>query len=161
MIQLSSLLSKRAIHTMTTTTKYSPSLASNEQFKQFIVDFYKASDNKPPSPPTADPYLQFFTPECPLTMASKRVEGHNEITGLRQGMWTSVTKRHHVVQHVASVDDETVLINGYVDYTLINNKDITTEWAAIMKLAKSDEGYKMKFYQVYLDPSVAAKALAE
>ncbi|KAG7664327.1 uncharacterized protein J8A68_002146 [[Candida] subhashii] len=143
-------------------TNYSPTLATNTKFQDFVVSFYKTSDTAPPSSPSVDPYLQFFTPEAPLTMASKRVVGHSEITELRKGMWTSVTKRHHVVENVASVDDETVLVNGYVDYRLINNKDITTEWAAIMKLTKSEEGeYKMKFYQVYLDPSVAAKALTE
>ncbi|EGW35389.1 uncharacterized protein SPAPADRAFT_58607 [Spathaspora passalidarum NRRL Y-27907] len=140
-------------------TKYSPTITSS--LKKFITDFYLTSDVAPPAAltETRDPYLNFFTEDAPLIMGSTRVKGHNEIIELRKGMWKVVTKRHHVVENVASVEDNnTLLINGYVDYTLINGKSITSEWAARMHLTKD---LKMEFYQVYLDPSLTAKALAE
>lgn len=75
-------------------------------------------------------------------------------------MWVSVTKRHHIVLNVAQITDNEFLINGTVDYRLINEKDLTTPWAAHMVFEDfSIESPKMKYYQVYLDSSQAKDAL--
>lgn len=145
-------------------TNYSPDIQNNEKLKEFIVKFYKASDKAPRSDEQHDPYLDFFTTNSPLVMGLKKVEGDQEIAQLRQGMWEKVTHRHHVVNNVAEINEKEILLNGYVEYTLINGKNVTTEWAGHMKLENStggENGYKMNYYQVYLDPSAAAKALSE
>ncbi|EMG48386.1 hypothetical protein SBY92_003293 [Candida maltosa Xu316] len=139
---------------MKTSSNISPKL------KQFITNFYKASDSPPPAT-AADPYLDYFTSSSPLLMGLKKVTGHEEITGLRKAMWEKVTNRHHVVNNVAEIEPNQILLNGYVDYTLINGKAVTTDWAGFMKLVEEGDSYKMEYYQVYLDPSAAAKALSE
>ncbi|CAX42089.1 unnamed protein product [Candida dubliniensis CD36] len=144
-------------------TIYSPGIERNEKLKEFIVKFYRASDKAPPSD-EQDPYLEFFAIDSPLVMGLKKVNGHEKIAQLRQGMWEKVTHRHHVVNNVAEINENEILLNGYVEYTLINGKNVTTEWAGHIKLANSpgsENGYKMNYYQVYLDPSAAAKALSE
>lgn len=66
-------------------------------------------------------------------------------------MWEKVSTRNHVVENVAEISTNDVLINGYVDYLLKDGNKATTEWAAHMKVVQLDNGiYKMEFYQVYL-----------
>lgn len=127
-------------------TNYSSTIEPN--FKKFITSFYKASDTPPSTP---DAYLEYFTTESPLIMGLTKVKGHEEITQLRKSMWEKVSTRNHVVENVAEISTNDVLINGYVDYLLKDGNKATTEWAAHMKVVQLDNGiYKMEFYQVYL-----------
>lgn len=125
----------------------------------FLKAFYKASDVKPPAS-NADPYLSFFTPNATLVMGSATILGHEGITRMRQGMWTAVTTRHHVVNDVARLSDNELLLTGTVDYGLLNGKSLRTEWAG--KAVFEDSLFtRMSFYQVYLDSAPMAKALSD
>ncbi|KAK6454895.1 uncharacterized protein RJT20DRAFT_53214 [Scheffersomyces xylosifermentans] len=141
------------------TTTYSADIAKNAELHRFITDFYKVSDVKPPA--ENDPYLDYFVESATVIMASNKFEGSNAIAGMRHGMWTYVTKRHHVALNVATVvEDKDYLINGYVDYTLTNGKELRSEWAAFARFSSEDKS-KMEFYQVYLDPTKMKEALTE
>ena len=50
--------------------------------------------------------IWIFSPLIPLVMGLKKVEGHQEIAQLRQGMWEKVTHRHHVVNNVAEINEK-------------------------------------------------------
>lgn len=128
-------------------TNYSSNINSN--LKNFIISFYKTSDT-PPSD-LDDEYTNYFTNESPLIMGLTKVKNHKEIIQLRKTMWEKVSTRNHVVENVAEISPNNLLINGYVEYVLKDGNKATTDWAAHMKLASiNDDNYKMEFYQVYL-----------
>ncbi|KAK6462783.1 hypothetical protein DFJ63DRAFT_175857 [Scheffersomyces coipomensis] len=141
-------------------TVYSKDLQENTNLHKFITDFYKNSDIKPPI--TNDPYLKFFTESLPvIIMASAKFEGTKAIEAMRQGMWKFVTHRHHVAQNVATiVEGKTYLVNGFVEYTLLNGNKLSSDWAAYVKFAEGSE-LKMEEYQVYLDTAPMKAAIAE
>ncbi|ODQ78131.1 hypothetical protein BABINDRAFT_93335 [Babjeviella inositovora NRRL Y-12698] len=144
-------------------TKYAASLANSSHLpalKDFIVKFYKLSDTKPPADLMEDLYVQSFRPDSILKIGLITAEGTEKIGQLRQGMWKFVTQRHHVVLNVAPVSDVEYFVNGYVDYTLTNGKQLTSEWAGYIDFGEVGQvGRTMKFYQVYLDSTQMKDAL--
>lgn len=133
-------------------------LQSNKAAQKFLIDFYKQSDCKPPSKGD-DPYLSYFTKSATVIMGSKEVNGEEEIAESRQNMWKNVTGRQHTVENVALVKGETLLINGIVEYELANGNSVRTPWAA-RAIFEDGTFQKMKFYQVYLDPTPLMAALS-
>lgn len=128
-------------------TKYAKELVSNKQLKSFVDGFYKQSDTKPPV--QGDEYVNYFTPEATLIMGPNLAKGSDEIRQLRQSIWASVSKRHHVVHNVAAVNDTDILINGDVDYVLNDGSSSTKSWAAYIEF-ESPAQEKMKYYRVYI-----------
>lgn len=129
-------------------TNYSSNINSN--LKNFIISFYKTSDT-PPSE-LDNEYTNYFTNESPLIMGLIKVKNHKEIIQLRKTMWEKVSTRNHVVENVAEISPNNLLINGYVEYLLKDGNKAITDWAAHMKVIddNNDGNYKMEFYQVYL-----------
>jgi len=128
-------------------TKYAKELVSNKQLNSFVEAFYKQSDSKPPA--EGDKYANYFTPEATLIMGANLAEGLDEIRQLRQNIWASVSKRHHVVHNVAAVNDTDILLNGHVDYVLNDGSSSTKSWAAYIEF-ESPAQEKMKYYRVYI-----------
>lgn len=56
---------------MSSYTSEYPSIPFDPAFKQFFEDFYAASDN----PNAHDAYVQFYTKDATLIMASKKAQG--------------------------------------------------------------------------------------
>ena len=128
-------------------TKYAIELDSNKQLRSFVEGFYKQSDTKPPV--EGDEYVNYFTSDATLIMGANHARGSEEIRQLRQNIWTSVAKRHHVVHNVAAVNDTDILLNGDVDYVLNDGSSSTKSWAAYIEF-ESPAQEKMKYYRVYI-----------
>ncbi|KAK6197615.1 uncharacterized protein RJT21DRAFT_123443 [Scheffersomyces amazonensis] len=140
-------------------TTYSKDLENNTKLQQFITNFYKISDLKPPT--ENDPYLNFVSESPTIVMGSNKFEGRANIAAMRKGMWTFVTHRHHVPQNVSTVvEDKRYLVNGYVEYTLTNGKQLSTDWAAYIEFGEGLE-LKLNYYQVYLDTAPMKAAVLE
>lgn len=138
-----------------------PANYSDEAVQIFISDFFKASDNKPPSPDVGpDPYVTAFEDDATLVMGLNRFEGTEKIASWRQGAWSKVVSRHHVVDKVFVHSDSEVAMIGTVDYGLANGTSVNVEWSSHMVLNRSGGSIKLKRYQVYLDGSKLAQAVA-
>ncbi|KAF2092313.1 hypothetical protein K490DRAFT_70916 [Saccharata proteae CBS 121410] len=139
------------------TSEYPKDIPFDAAYKRFFEEFYKMSD----TPDANDKYPQFFTKDAVLIMASKRVEGSQEILALRKSMWEKVSARSHKPLKVfplgANADE--VMLYGTVEYVLKDGRQSGVDWAARACLVKEGEDVKMRFYQVYLDTAaqVAAK----
>lgn len=146
-------------------TEYVPE-TTPELVKKFIVDFFLASDTKPPAPTEGeDPYVTSFTENGVLTMGSTNppVEGRVAIAGVRQGMWSKVLTRHHIVNKVTQTSSNEYKLEGTVGYGLINGKSLVVDWTSEMTFSKQDlDGGKVQLenYIVYIDMSPVAAALA-
>lgn len=94
-------------------------------------------------------------------MGSSKFEGTAKIVEMRQGMWTKILTRHHVVKKVFEHSETDLFLEGTVEYGLVNGKSLTVEWASHMLFdkAKFRAGtLLLEFYQVYIDmaPVIAA-----
>lgn len=130
-------------------SEYPPNLAFDKDFKDFISAFYLISD----TPSAHEEYTQQFSPTATLTMASKKVSGHEEILAFRKGMWNAVSKRSHYPSKVFPFgpDGDEVMIYGKVHYTFKDGKEVKgVEWAARGTLVKSEGRAIWAQYQVYL-----------
>ncbi|KAG0646719.1 hypothetical protein D0Z07_6239 [Hyphodiscus hymeniophilus] len=97
-------------------SEYPPGVQVDEGIKAFFEEFYKTSD----TPDAHDKYADSFTDGAVLVMASKRVQGRDEILELRKGLWTAVASRLHTAVKIfpfgaASTE---VMLYGTVAYTL-------------------------------------------
>ncbi|KAH7382356.1 hypothetical protein BKA66DRAFT_441924 [Pyrenochaeta sp. MPI-SDFR-AT-0127] len=136
------------------TSEY-PSLDFDTAFKKFFEDFYATSD----TPDAHDKYIEYFTKDATLIMASKKAKGSDEILALRKSMWEKVASRSHKAVKIfpfGSNSDE-VMLYGTVKYGLKAGGDSGLDWAARAHLVKEDGRVKMDFYQVYLDTGAQAK----
>jgi hypothetical protein len=67
-------------------------------------------------------------------------------------MWAKVASRKHTPLKIFPFGSNAteVMIYGLVAYTLTDGRKADVEWAARAEMAKDEEEWKMKFYQVYL-----------
>ncbi|KAG9647450.1 hypothetical protein KCU64_g10148, partial [Aureobasidium melanogenum] len=86
-------------------------------------------------------------------MASKKVQGREEILSLRKGMWEKVNRRKHTALKVFPFgpNSNEVMLYGTVEYGLKDGREATVDWAARAHLVKQNGAVMMDFYQVYLD----------
>ncbi|KAK7184972.1 hypothetical protein DPSP01_002800 [Paraphaeosphaeria sporulosa] len=140
---------------MSSYTSEYPSIPFEPAFKKFFEDFYATSDN----PDAHDAYVQFFTKDAALIMASKKAQGSEEILALRKGLWDKVASRVHnpIKIFPYGPNSNEVMLHGTVKYGLKAGGESSLDWAAYARLVKEEEKVKMEFYQVYLDTGAQAK----
>jgi hypothetical protein len=124
-------------------TSFSPS------YKRFFESFYQISD----SADAHSQYVDQFTPDATLIMASKRCEGSDEILALRKGMWEKVKSRKHTPTKIFPFgeDSDEVMLFGRVEYVMKEgDREAGLDWAARARLVEEGGVVRMAFYQVYL-----------
>ncbi|OCL08089.1 hypothetical protein AOQ84DRAFT_340897 [Glonium stellatum] len=133
-----------------------PDLPFDPIYKKHFEDFYATSD----TPDAHEKYVEFFTPDATVVMASKRAEGKAEILALRKGMWEKVQSRLHKPLKIFPYGPNAneVMLFGTVQYGLKAGGQSSVEWAAYARLKKVDGSVKMDFYQVYLDTAAQSQA---
>ncbi|KAF2463296.1 uncharacterized protein BDR25DRAFT_298333 [Lindgomyces ingoldianus] len=126
-----------------------PSISFDPGYKKFFEDFYATSD----TPDAHEKYVDFFTPDATLIMASKRGKGSSEILALRKGLWEKVSSRVHRPLKIFPYgpNSDEVMLHGTVKYGLKVGGEANVDWAAYAHLTKVNGVVKMDFYQVYLD----------
>ncbi|KAF9741829.1 hypothetical protein PMIN03_008316 [Paraphaeosphaeria minitans] len=140
---------------MSSYTSEYPSILFDPAFKKFFEDFYATSDN----PDAHDAYVQYFTKDATLVMASKKGQGSEEILALRKGLWEKVASRVHNPMKIFPYgpNSNEVMLHGTVKYGLKAGGESSLDWAAYARLVKEEGNVKMEFYQVYLDTGAQAK----
>ncbi|KAI4806208.1 hypothetical protein E4T45_10914, partial [Aureobasidium sp. EXF-8846] len=63
----------------------------DSDYKTFFEKFYETSD----TPGAHERYSKQFTQDATLIMASRKVQGRQEILTMRQGMWEKIVRRKH------------------------------------------------------------------
>ncbi|ORY14911.1 hypothetical protein BCR34DRAFT_598817 [Clohesyomyces aquaticus] len=132
-------------------SEYPTGVSFDPAYKTFFEEFYAISD----SPDAHEKYVEQFTKDAVLVMASRKAKGSDEILTLRKSLWEKVTSRVHrplrVFPYGAGSDD--VMLYGTVSYALKAGGEVEVEWAARAHLVKQGGNGKvrMDFYQVYLD----------
>jgi hypothetical protein len=138
-----------------------PNNYNDEAVKKFIIDFFKASDTEPPLPKDgADPYVTAFEDDATLIMGLAEFVGAESISRWRQGAWSKVVSRRHIVDKVFVLNDNEVSMVGSVDYGLANGTSVNVEWSSHMVLNRPSRDLKLKYYHVYLDGSKLAQAVS-
>ncbi|KAJ5924232.1 hypothetical protein N7466_008419 [Penicillium verhagenii] len=119
----------------------------------FMQDFYRTSDTES----LHEKYVESFTDDATLIMGPKEAKGTDAIRPLRHGLWTHVASRKHTPTRIFFGGENEIMLYGGVNYRLKADPetDVYIPWAGRVVFApqKGDEGVKMQFYQVYLDPS--------
>ncbi|OJK02797.1 hypothetical protein ASPACDRAFT_113135 [Aspergillus aculeatus ATCC 16872] len=120
----------------------------------FLESFYRTSDTES----AHDQYVQNFTEDATLIMGPKTAKGRDEIRTLRHGLWTHVASRKHTPERVYFGGEGELMLYGTVKYVLRNDpgNEVEVPWAGRVVFGGEDteEGdLRMRFYQVYLDPS--------
>ncbi|BCR84109.1 uncharacterized protein ACHE_11511A [Aspergillus chevalieri] len=118
----------------------------------FLSAFYQTSDTES----AHDRYVSSFTDDATLIMGSKKAVGRDEIRTLRHGLWTHVASRKHAPTKVFFGGEDEVMLYGTVQYVLradAEKNEVEVPWAGRVVFAIDGEEVRMKFYQVYLDPS--------
>jgi hypothetical protein len=126
-----------------------PETPFNPAYAQFFSSFYRISD----TPDAHSQYVDQFTPDATLIMASKRCEGSDAILALRKGMWEKVKSRKHTPTKIFPFgpNSHEVMIFGTVDYVMKEgDRNVSVDWAARACLVQEGEVVRMGFYQVYL-----------
>lgn len=123
----------------------------DRRLPEFFERFYAVSDN--PSEESHEEYANSVTKDGTLIMGIKEATGYDDILALRKGLWSGPvkTRLHHLekIFPFGNNSDE-VMLYGYVEYGLKNEKDITVNWAARALMTEEGGKLKMKHYQVYL-----------
>ncbi|KAL2826836.1 hypothetical protein BDW59DRAFT_61231 [Aspergillus cavernicola] len=116
----------------------------------FMESFYSISDTE--SQHSA--YVNSFTPDATLIMGPKTAHGADEILTLRNGLWTHVASRKHTPSRIYFGADNELMLHGVVRYVLKKSpgEEVEVEWAGRVVFDMEGE-LRMRFYQVYLDPS--------
>ncbi|KAK9357596.1 hypothetical protein V1504DRAFT_478750 [Lipomyces starkeyi] len=137
---------------------------SDKKIETFLDNFYKISD----TPSAHEQYAGQFAEDATLIIGVNKIQGGTDILAFRKSMWTAVSTRHHLLEQVfpfqGNVEKEVseYALVGTVEYTLVNGKHVLVEWAGKMVIASGKTGGagpKIQFYQVYIDPTLVAKAL--
>ncbi|RJE20741.1 hypothetical protein PHISCL_06936 [Aspergillus sclerotialis] len=121
----------------------------------FLKSFYGISDTES----RHEDYVDSFTPDATLIMGPKTAKGTDEIRTLRHGLWTHVSSRRHFPERVYFGGDDELMLYGTVKYVLKADleNEVTVPWAGRVvfenQAVSPDGKLRMKFYQVYLDPS--------
>lgn len=161
------------------TSEYPP-IPFDAAYKQFFEDFYATSD----TPDAHAKYVEQFTPDAMLIMASKKAKGSEgssptmpslcspyssalshspaEILALRKGLWEKVNSRLHRASKIFPYgpNADEVMLHGTVQYKLKAGGESSVDWAAYAHLVKVDGVVKMDFYQVYLVGQVMSGAMS-
>lgn len=133
-----------------------PDLSFDPAYKKYFEDFYATTD----TPDAHEKYVEFFTPDATVVVASKRVKGKAEILALRKGMWEKVQNRLHRPLKVFPYGPNAseVMLFGTVQYGLKGGGQSSVDWAAYARLKKVNGSLKMDLYQVYLDTAAQSPA---
>lgn len=143
-----------------------PSVEFDAAYKKFFEEFYATSD----TPDAHEKYIENFTKDATLIMASKKVKGSDgmlysisallehpglpraEILALRKGMWEKVASRKHQALKIFPFGpgSNECMLYGTVKYGLKAGGESGVDWAARAHLVKDNGRVKMDFYQVYL-----------
>ncbi|KAI6355437.1 hypothetical protein MCOR25_008209 [Pyricularia grisea] len=130
-----------------------PEVALDEGIYAFLEDFYRISDD----PEGHDTYLQQFTPDATVILATYKTKGSEEIRNLRKQMWVKVAGRKHKVHRVfaAAAGSPEIMLYGEVTQKLRSGGELIKDWAArgILEKSADDGKWRFAFYQVYLDMS--------
>ncbi|EOA90222.1 hypothetical protein ACJQWK_07526 [Exserohilum turcicum] len=136
-------------------SQYPPSVAFDAAYSNFFERFYATSD----TPDAHETYVNFFTEDATLIMASSKAVGRQAILALRTAMWEKVESRAHAPLKIFPFgpDASEVMLYGSVRYGLKAGGESCKDWAARAHLVKDGHGkVMMDFYQVYLDTATAA-----
>lgn len=137
-----------------------PKNYQNEKLADFIVEFYAASDTRPPASEDTghDRYVDFFTKDAQVHIR-KDAHGHKELFPFRRGMWENIATREHTIYQVypftSSQDNQQELVvRGNVRMvTEKEGNEISSEWTARMVFEPNPSGandYRMEEYKVYM-----------
>ncbi|KAF2183212.1 hypothetical protein K469DRAFT_711185 [Zopfia rhizophila CBS 207.26] len=130
-------------------SEYPSSIPFDPAYKKFFEGFYATSD----TPDAHEKYVDFFTEDATIIMASTRRKGRDEILALRKALWEKVSSRVHrplkIFPYGSNTDE--VMLHGTVKYSFKAGGEGSVDWAAYAHLTKVDGAVKLKFYQVYLD----------
>lgn len=135
---------------ITTSPTNTPSTAP--PILKFLSTFYQTSDTESGH----EQYVASFTDDATLIMGSKKAVGHDEIRTLRHGLWTHVASRRHYPTKVFFGGEDEVMLYGTVRYVLradAEGNEVEVPWAGRVVFAVDGGEVRMRFYQVYLDPS--------
>ncbi|BCR97861.1 uncharacterized protein AKAW2_31180S [Aspergillus luchuensis] len=120
----------------------------------FLENFYRISDTES----LHNEYVTNFTEDATLIMGSKVAKGLDEILTLRHGLWTHVARRKHTPERVYFGAERELMLYGTVKYVLRKDveagkpdEEIEVPWAG--RVVFDEKVEKMRFYQVYLDPT--------
>ncbi|KAI9375726.1 hypothetical protein BJX61DRAFT_539597 [Aspergillus egyptiacus] len=135
-------------------TSASLSPTTSTALVSFMESFYAISDTESQH----DAYVDSFTPDATLIMGPKTAHGADEIRALRHGLWTHVASRKHFPERIYFGGDNELMLYGSVRYVLRRDpgNEVEVPWAGrvVFDVKEGGEGgVKMRFYQVYLDPS--------
>ncbi|KAL4793600.1 hypothetical protein BDV19DRAFT_214509 [Aspergillus venezuelensis] len=123
---------------------------NGKEMISFMEKFYSISDDETQH----EAYVDSFTDDATLIMGPKTAKGKDEILPLRHGLWTHVARRKHTPTKIFFGGEDELMLYGTVRYVLKKDVESGTEteveWAGRVVFG---EGEKMRFYQVYLDPS--------
>ncbi|KAB8068329.1 hypothetical protein BDV29DRAFT_199480 [Aspergillus leporis] len=133
------------------TTDPTLSPPNSESMISFLESFYATSDTESQH----DKYVESFTDDAILIMGSKVAKGSEEIRGLRHGLWTHVKARKHFPTRVYFGGERELMLYGTVRYVLKADpgNEVEVPWAGRVVFGDEWKGLKMRFYQVYLDPT--------
>ncbi|KAH6633645.1 hypothetical protein C7974DRAFT_433591 [Boeremia exigua] len=136
------------------TSEY-PSVEFDAAYKAFFEEFYATSD----TPDAHEKYIEYFTNDATLIMASKKVKGSDEILALRKAMWEKVASRKHRAVKIFPFgpNADECMLYGTVQYGLKAGGESGLDWAARAHLVKDNGRVRMDFYQVYLDSGAQSK----
>ncbi|KAF3006636.1 hypothetical protein E8E13_007856 [Curvularia kusanoi] len=132
-----------------------PSVEFDAAYKDFFEKFYATSD----TPDAHEEYVENFTKDAVLIMASKKATGSDEILALRKGLWEKVASRKHKAVKIFPFGpgSNECMLYGTVQYGLKAGGESGLDWAARAHLVKDSGKVKMDFYQVYLDTGAQSK----
>ncbi|KAE8152153.1 hypothetical protein BDV25DRAFT_138202 [Aspergillus avenaceus] len=122
---------------------------NSEPLLTFLETFYQISDTESQHAQ----YVDHFTDDATLIMGSKVARGSSEILNLRHGLWTHVARRRHFPTKVYFGGERELMLYGTVRYVLKADpgSEVEVPWAGRVVFDETET--KMKFYQVYLDPT--------
>ncbi|KAK1149488.1 hypothetical protein N8T08_005037 [Aspergillus melleus] len=122
----------------------------------FMESFYATSDTES----RHDAYVENFADDATLIMGPKVAKGSSEILPLRHGLWTHIASRKHFPERIFFGGAHELMLFGTVKYVLKadpEGKEVEVPWAGRVVFDdrgdRGTEGLKMRFYQVYLDPT--------
>ena len=104
--------------------------------------------------------FHFFLRSSPPAKLPSLFSPFTEILSLRQGMWTAISSRSHnpIKIFPFGPNSTELMIYGTVEYVFKERGTAKKDWAARAVMARGGAavdgvggGWKMEFYQVYLD----------
>ncbi|KAI9745891.1 MAG: hypothetical protein M1818_000572 [Claussenomyces sp. TS43310] len=131
-------------------SEYPPGVTIDDGIVKFFETFYTTSD----TPAAHDQYADSFSRNATFIVASKTMQGHDEILAGRKAMWAAVASRQHTPVKIFPFgpDADEVMIHGSLVMVLKDDRKAELDWAARAKLVKEAQSWKMGFYQVFMHP---------